>query len=69
MYFALSREMKGHLMAFDKQLLDILACPKCTGDLSLNSEEKGLVCSTCRLMYDIKDDIPILLIDEAHKLD
>ena len=55
-------------MAFDKELLEILACPKCKGDLSLNSEEVGLICSSCQLIYDIKDDIPILLIDEARKL-
>ena len=55
-------------MAFDKELLDILACPKCKGDLLLVPQEDGLVCEACRLKYAIKDDIPILLIDEAQKL-
>ena len=55
-------------MAFDKELLDILACPKCKGDLMLSENENGLICEACQLMYEIKDDIPILLIDEAHKI-
>ena len=56
-------------MAFDKELLDILACPKCKGDLLLDSAKNGLVCTACQLLYEIKDDIPILLINEALKLD
>ena len=55
-------------MAVDKDLLDILACPKCKGDIHLNDKKDGLVCEDCRLMYPIKDDIPIMLIDEAIKL-
>jgi uncharacterized protein YbaR (Trm112 family) len=53
----------------DKELLDILACPKCKGELRLTEKEDGLICDACRLMYQIKDDIPIMLIDEAIKLD
>ncbi|VAX21118.1 FIG002473: Protein YcaR in KDO2-Lipid A biosynthesis cluster [hydrothermal vent metagenome] len=56
-------------MTIDKQLLDILACPKCKGDLALTQAGNGLVCDPCRLEYEIKDDIPIMLIDEAKKLD
>ncbi|HEX2929957.1 MAG TPA: Trm112 family protein [Candidatus Binatia bacterium] len=52
-------------MAISKDLLDILACPKCKGDIHLNQDGSGLVCEACRLMYPIKDDIPIMLIDEA----
>jgi uncharacterized protein YbaR (Trm112 family) len=55
-------------MAISKELLDILACPKCKGDIKLNSAGDGLVCEACRIMYPIKDDIPIMLIDEAIKL-
>jgi hypothetical protein len=51
----------------DKKLLDILACPKCKGDLDYKSEEEQLVCSTCRLIYRIEDEIPIMLIDKAEK--
>lgn len=52
-------------MALSKDLLDILACPKCKGDIHLNSAGDGLVCEACRLTYPIKDDIPVMLIDEA----
>ena len=51
----------------DQKLLDILACPKCKGDLEYNEKEQQLVCQTCRLIYHIKDDIPVMLIDEAEK--
>ena len=49
----------------DQKLLDILVCPKCKGDLEYKAEQNELVCQQCRLIYDIKDDIPIMLIDEA----
>jgi uncharacterized protein len=52
-------------MTISKELLDILACPKCKGDIHLNDTQDGLICEACRLMYPIKDDIPIMLIDEA----
>ena len=55
-------------MALDKDLLDILACPKCKGDVKLTDGGDGLVCKKCKLVYEIKDDIPIMLIDEAKKL-
>ena len=51
-----------------KELLDILACPKCKGPVSLNDAGDGLVCATCQVVYPIKDDIPIMLIDEAKPL-
>lgn len=52
-----------------KELLDILACPKCKGDIKLTDTKDGLVCEACRLLYEIRDDIPIMLIDQAKKLD
>ena len=55
-------------MAFDKELLNILACPKCKGDIQLTEEEDGLICEACKLKYPIKDDIPVMLIDQADKL-
>ncbi|HET7007519.1 MAG TPA: Trm112 family protein [Candidatus Binatia bacterium] len=55
-------------MAISKELLDILACPKCKGDVHLNEKRDGLICDACRLMYQIKDDIPVMLIDEAVRL-
>ena len=55
-------------MPIDQELLDILACPACKGDLFLTAGEDGLICEKCMLKYEIKDDIPIMLIDEALKL-
>ncbi len=49
----------------DKELLDILACPKCKGELEYDQENQKLICHKCRLKYRIEDDIPIMLIDEA----
>ncbi|RJQ66793.1 MAG: Trm112 family protein [Desulfobacteraceae bacterium] len=56
-------------MMIRQELLEILACPKCKGELRLTPEQDGLVCDRCRLLYEIRDDIPIMLIDEARKLD
>ena len=55
-------------MAISQELLDILACPKCKGPLKLTAAEDGLDCEACRLRYEIRDDIPIMLIDEAKPL-
>jgi len=60
---------KGVNMPLNKELLDILACPKCKGDLILTQEEDGLICEKCALVYPIKEEIPIMLIEEAIKLD
>ena len=55
-------------MAINKALLDILVCPQCKGEVKLNETGNGLICQPCKLMYEIKDDIPIMLIDKAKKL-
>ncbi len=52
-------------MAVNPKLLEILVCPKCKGDLVLTESQDGLICNACRLQYEVKDDIPIMLIDEA----
>jgi len=52
----------------NKDLLDILACPKCKGPVELTEQQDGLICNTCRLMYEIRDGIPVMLIDEAKEL-
>ena len=49
----------------DKELLKILACPACKSDVILKGGK--LVCVNCKLAYPIKDDIPIMLIEEANK--
>ncbi len=61
------------MMTITKELLEILTCPKCKGDVkltekSVNHKEDGLVCENCRLVYPIRDGIPVMLIDEAIKV-
>ncbi|MCS6957354.1 MAG: Trm112 family protein [Aquificaceae bacterium] len=52
-----------------KELLEILACPKCKGDLLYDQEKEVLICPSCRVYYPIEEDIPILLIDSAKPLE
>lgn len=52
-----------------RELLDILACPKCKRAVKLTESGDGLICESCRLVYQIRDDIPVMLIDEAKNLD
>ena len=56
-------------MAVDKQLLDILVCPICKGELELTENEDGLICHHDKLIFPIKDDIPVMLVDEAIPLE
>ena len=56
-------------MPISQELLEVLACPKCKGDLKLTDKEDGLICEACWLLYEIRDEIPIMLIDEAKPLD
>lgn len=55
-------------MPISQELLDILACPKCKGELQLTEKQDGLVCQACKLVYPIREDIPVMLIDEAKPL-
>ena len=52
----------------DQKLLDILVCPKCKGDLEYRRADSELACTACRLRYEVRDGIPIMLIDEAKPL-
>jgi len=52
----------------DQALMEILACPKCKGDIHYNDSRDGLICDACKLQYPIRDDIPVMLVDEASKL-
>jgi len=56
-------------MALSKELLDILACPKCHQPVELRPDGQALICARCRLSYRIEDDIPVMLIDEASPLE
>ena len=55
-------------MPIAPELKEILACPKCKGELEFREEEHQIVCRTCKLVYRIEDDIPVMLIDEAQPL-
>lgn len=55
-------------MSISQDLLDILACPKCKGPIHLDEAQSGLICDQCKLLYEIRDGIPIMLIDEAKPL-
>lgn len=55
-------------MALPPELLEILVCPRCKGDLEYRVEPESLVCHACRLVYAVEDGIPIMLIDEAKPL-
>ena len=52
----------------DKTLLDILACPSCKGPVIYQKPEQELQCTTCQLAYPIRDDIPVMLAEEARSL-
>ncbi|WP_319763148.1 Trm112 family protein [Maridesulfovibrio sp.] len=52
-------------MTLNKELIDILVCPKCKGELNLLEGETGLECENCKVVYPVKDEIPIMLADDA----
>jgi len=55
-------------MTLNKNLLDILVCPKCKGTLVLDEKKDSLICEKCRLLYEIRNGIPVMLVDEAKPL-
>ena len=52
-------------MAISKELLEILACPLCKAQVRLTPDGSGLKCEECHRVYPIRDDIPVMLVDEA----
>jgi uncharacterized protein YbaR (Trm112 family) len=52
-------------MAVSKELLEILVCPQCKTPVKITSDGKGLKCLTCRRVFPVRDDIPVMLLDEA----
>ena len=55
-------------MSLSPQLLAILVCPRCKGPLEYREQESSLTCPACALRYPVRDDIPVMLIDEATAL-
>jgi uncharacterized protein YbaR (Trm112 family) len=54
-------------MSLSPELLSILVCPACKGDLAYDEGLQRLTCNACRLHYRIADDIPVMLVEEAEK--
>jgi uncharacterized protein len=54
-------------MKLDPVLLDILVCPDCKGSLTVDYDNEELICNACGLIYPVRDDIPIMLVDEARR--
>lgn len=52
-------------MTISKDLMEILACPQCKGKVRLVEDQSAIICESCRLSYPVRDDIPVMLIDEA----
>ena len=52
-------------MTLSPELLRVLVCPKCKGELEYRPADSALLCFTCRLRFAVRDDIPIMLLDEA----
>ena len=55
-------------MKIARELLEILACPRCKGAVQADTEHDCLVCENCKLAYPVRDNIPVMLIDEAQPL-
>jgi uncharacterized protein YbaR (Trm112 family) len=58
-------QKRGSIMAISEQLLEILVCPACRAKVELKPDGTGLKCVECKRVYPIRDDIPVMLIDEA----
>jgi uncharacterized protein YbaR (Trm112 family) len=54
-------------MTVDKELLDIQVCPSCRGEIEYREQEEVIVCTQCGLRYPVRDDIPVMLIEEAER--
>ena len=55
-------------MGVSEKLLEVLACPKCKGDVRYDREHNRIICDECSLAYRIEDDIPVMLIEESEKI-
>jgi uncharacterized protein len=54
-----------NLMAISQELLEILVCPMCKTPVTLTPDNSGLKCETCKRVYPVRDDIPVMLVEEA----
>ncbi len=51
----------------NKELLDILCCPKCKGNLEYKPDHETLTCTSCRTVYPVRNDIPIMLVEDESR--
>jgi len=58
----------GGKMSLSKSLLEVLVCPKCKREVYISKDESYLVCTHCKLKYPIREDIPVMLIEEAETM-
>jgi uncharacterized protein YbaR (Trm112 family) len=56
-------------MTLSQDLLNILSCPQCKGLVNYDAAAAEIVCGQCQLAYPVRDDIPVMLVDEARSLD
>ncbi len=54
-------------MNLDPVLLDVLVCPDCKGTLTVDHDNEELICNGCGLIYPVRDDIPVMLVEEARR--
>ncbi len=59
----------GGYMALSEKLLDMLVCPNCKEKLTYDQQNEKLICEHCKLTYRITNNVPVLLVDEADKID
>lgn len=52
----------------DKKQLEMMACPECHGKLKYEKSSKEMICETCQLAYSVQDGIPVMLVEEARKI-
>jgi uncharacterized protein len=52
-------------MPLSSDLMNILVCPQCKGALKLNEKEDSVICEKCRLIYEVRNGIPVMMIEEA----
>ena len=64
----MSRDIQS-AMPIAPELKEILACPKCKGELEFRDAQDEIVCHHCKLVYRVEEDIPVMLVDEARPLE
>ncbi|OIP38279.1 hypothetical protein AUJ95_06970 [Candidatus Desantisbacteria bacterium CG2_30_40_21] len=68
-YFILIKFAKGETNnMINKELLDILACPECKGEIVYDEPNQRLICHNCKKKYPVRDGIPVMLVEEAEAM-